>query len=185
MSTQPKKLPVPYTLELSLDVNQLTQSLQHNLYRNYNSKKPELCPMVTTGAVAGTYNFKQGDEIELVVKATVEGKQKPKLELNVTNCTLVFIQPAVDQPLSLFDQHNACIPISEWSLPQDVPSAQKNQTCVKVSTLGYLPVTAETGLWKISGYLSILFRIGGNSVSRLYYFDPEGSAGDGTGFGND
>ena len=173
MSTKPKKPPAPYTLELSFDVNQLTQSLQHNLYRNYNSKKPELCPMVTTGAV----------EIELVVKATAEGKQKPKLELNVTNCTLVFIQPAVDQPLSLFDQHNACMPISEWSLPQDVPSAQKNQTCVKVSTLGYLPVTAEMGLWKISGYLSVLFRVSGNSVSRLYYFDPESSAGSGAGFG--
>ena len=181
----------PYTLELSFDAAQLTQSLRYAFYQNYDAKNPKdriLCNMETQGKLAGTYNFQQGAEINIVIIASVEGKEgskkAPSLELNITNCTIVSIEPPEAQGLSLFDAHNACTSISEWSLPEDMtrPENMKLLRQVRVRALNPLIVTADKGQWKMSGYLSALYNTGVGPVARLFYFDPESSGGGGTGF---
>ena len=186
-------IPGPYTLELSFDAAQITQSLRYAFYKNYDAKNPKdriLCEVENQGSLAGTYNFPQNAEINIVIIAGVEGKEggktAPPLELNITNCTIVSIEPPVAQGLSLFDAHNACTSISEWSLPEEITDMEQAKLMrkVRVRSLNPLIVTADTGQWKISGYLSALYNTGKGPVARLFYFDPEGSAGAGAGAGD-
>lgn len=200
----------PYTLELSFDAAQITQSLRFAFYQDYD-KGPKLripYNMRKQGLFAGSFHFPQNAEINIVIVASVEHcKGELPLELNITNCTIVSIKPAdvsIDlnnntleapkpddieppktQGLSLFDYHNACTAISEWGLAQEVPPAESPEGVkqVSVKALNPLIVRAGEGQWKMSGYLSALYNSGKGPVVRLFYFDPESSAGSGDDFG--
>lgn len=172
-----------YVLQLSFDVDQVTESLRYTFFDPLDDKVEEL----EAGPLAGTFNFKAGDEVIVRVIAKKQAKNKAELEMplsvNITNCTIVSIKPPSEQDLSLFDRFNACTTISEWSLPQENPIEGKLEKSVTTEALAPLVVTAKSGQWKISGYLSTLIEKGGKSIPLLYYFDPESSAGSGGGLG--
>lgn len=175
--------PKPYILELSFDADQVTQSLQFRVI----SPKGDPTPEKTKGPLAGTFNFSHDDEIQIRVVASAEAESKsdpmPTLDVNVTNCTLVSISSSFKQNLSFFDPYNACTMVSEWGLPEVKEDPATKSKTVTVNALKTLKVTAHNGQWKISGYLSVLLGRGDEQESHLYFFDPEGTAGGGTGLG--
>lgn len=175
--------PSTYILRLSFDANQITQTLQYKFFTE--SGLP--CDEETSGPLAGTFNFQDGDELQVQVVASAEADKDtgriPELQVNITNCTFVSIKPPVKQDLSLFDPYNACTTISEWSLPETVIDPSAKSVSVTTTALKNLIVTAKTGQWKISGYLSVITGEDSKEQKKLYFFDPEGSAGTGGGFG--
>ena len=172
-----------YILQLSFDVDQVTESLKFTFYDPDDVKVEEL----EVGPLAGTFNFNRGDEVlvRVIARKQVNSKAELRVPLNVniTNCTLVSIKPPSEQDLSLFDRFNACKTISEWTLPKETTLADTLEKRVMTEALAPLVVTANSGQWKISGYLSTLIEKDGLSVPLLYYFDPESSAGSGGGLG--
>ena len=179
-----------YTLKLSFDLRQVTQSLAYEFVLKDNSDYP----MIGGGPLAGTFNFQQGDEIFVEVMAMSAANPDaphttPKDVLKhfgVTNCTFVSVPARMTEHLSLFDETKACAPVGDWgpvenaSTPQD---KQKNILRLFTRSLEPLPVATKNGQWQISGYLSVeLSPLAGAPYAQLYYFDPEGSAGDGGGW---
>lgn len=171
----------PYILELSFDVNQITQSLHYR----FISPEGKKCEQVDMGPLAGTFRFKRGDEIMVRVNAKVETKDKKtkntSLDLNITNCTIVSIEAPNGKDLSLFDPYNACTVISEWSLPKTKTDTKTHVKTITTTALRSLVVSATEGQWKLSGYLSVLIGQDENQKANLYYFDPESSADGGEG----
>lgn len=183
--TEKKRKPATYIMRLSFDIGQITQSLQYNFFTKDDDPYTE----ETSGALSGTFNFIEGDELEVQVVAKAESKKNSSdlsdLQVNITNCTIVSIERTGKQDLSLFDAYNACTTISEWSLPDKGTKESGGivQATVTTTALKNLVVTAKNGQWKISGYLSVLIGEDSKEQKKLYFFDPEGSAGGGTDFG--
>ena len=175
--------PKPYILELSFDADQVTSSLQYRVI----SPKGDPIPQKTKGSMAGTFNFSYGDEIQVRVVVSAEAKSKsdpmPTLKVNVVNCTFVSIPSDFKEHLSLFDPVNACNTISDWGLPEVVEDKSDNSVTVTIDELKSSRVTSQNGQWKISGYLSVLLGREAEQEARLYFFDPEGSTGGGSGWG--
>lgn len=182
--TDSKILPAPtYILELSFDALQITQSLQYRIF----TEKGKQCEELSYGPFAGTFNFQQGENLLVRIVGSAEGKKGsdniPDLSVNIVNCTLVSIKPPSNDDLSLFDPYNACTTISDWSSPESVTDKKDDRVTITTTALKPLPVTAKTGQWKISGYLSVIVKLNGKKMNRLYFFDPEGSVGGGGGWG--
>lgn len=163
-----------YILELEFDVNQITRSLQ------YKITSPEGSPEVPEGALAGTYHFTAGDTLGFRVTAT--GNSSDDIGVSVTDCTVISIGTSSvgKYDLSPFSKESAASRIDHWAPPT---ASEVGSDRMKVIVEGdmTLPVEAENGQWKISGYLSVGIRLAGKTYNRLFFFDPEGSTGNGGG----
>lgn len=176
-----------YDLILTLDIHQVTKSLQYEFTSDKGS------PLHKEGPLAGTCNFNAGDMLNL--KVIAKGDSTDDYKITVVDFTLVSIstlRPA-EYFLSLFDQHNACTNVSKWGAADYKTSGKR--TVAHISALDKLAITAPNGQWEMSGYLSVLIERnalspapGGGSagvtplrqtINRLFYFDPESSAGSG------
>ena len=178
-----------YTLKLSFDLRQVTQSLAYEFVLKDNST----LALEGAGPLAGTFNFQEGDEICVQVVATSAAKPgkgetgKDILEgFEVTNCTFVSIPARMTEPLSLFNEDNGCAMTGEFDSIENISTLEDEQNNIlRLSRIcpDLLPVVTKNGQWKISGYLSVgLTPQNGKAHSQLYFFDPEGSTGGG-GFG--
>lgn len=200
----PKRKPIEYTLHLQFDVAQATKSLQYKFTAPDGSS-----PYKTMGGLAGTANFQQGDTVRVSVTATgldtknvpvTDNPKQPKMhfayppDFSVINCSLVSTGTLGHEEtpdLSLFDEHNAITAIQDWGfLEQETENVPSDDDvagvtlAAKINSLDTLLVTAKNGQWAISGYLSVLVKTDtGEGWPRLFYFDPEGSSGTGTGGG--
>jgi len=170
-----------YTLVLSFDYNQISESLRYTVWQENNQRYPQQ----RVGRTAGTFNFTQGDRISVKVVGGYEnGKDAPStFNFTVQNCTLVFIKAPQVVDLSLFDPDNAVANVNfnnsmeKFNWPNgDMPAYQ----AWAVTSTEQFSVTAQNGQWKLSGYLSVEI----NGTTKMFYFDPESSAGDGTGVGH-
>ncbi len=179
-----------YTLKLSFDLRQVTQSLAYEFVLGDNANYP----MEGGGPLAGTFNFQQGDEIFVEVMATSAAHPSgpgtgPKDILKnfmVANCTFVSVPAHMTELLSLFDAASACSTVDEWgpienaTTPED---GQRNIQRLYTRSQNALPVVTKNGQWQISGYLSVeLTTAAGDTHAQLYFFDPESSTGTGGGF---
>ena len=179
-----------YTLKLSFDLRQVTQSLAYEFVLGDNAAYP----MEGGGPLAGTFNFQQGDEIFVEVMATSAAHPNgpgtgPKDVLKnfmVTNCTFVSVPAHMTELLSLFDAASACSTVDEWGPIENATTQedeQKNILRLYTRSLKALSVATKNGQWQISGYLSTqLTSINDVTRAQLYFFDPEGSAGSGGGW---
>lgn len=181
-----------YTLKLSFDLRQVTQSLAYEFVQKGNSNYP----MEGDGPLAGTFNFQQGDEIFVEVVVAAPNTIEPDIFMSdfaVTDCTLVSIPARMTEYLSLFHKRSACAVVNGWGKVQPIPLTpedERNHTR-RFSTVSAeaLPVSTKNGQWQISGYLSVQLPPGDNTPlvdgtrHQLYFFDPEGSSGYGGGFG--
>lgn len=168
-----------YILELSFDAVQVTETLQYRIF----TEAGERCDELGHGPLAGTFNFQKNDQINIQIVGSAESKPGrggvPEFDYEIVDCTLVSIKPPGDQDLSFFDPANACTAISGWKTAKPVVDPENSRITKKNTTKKPLQVTAEKGQWKISGYLSVIVNLNGQSMNKLYYFDPEGSVGDG------
>lgn len=184
MTAPNKPNPQNYTLELCFAAEQITESLQFCFY----DAKDNPCTELPHGPLASTFNFQEGDTITVKVMGSAQGKSKevgmPNFKMAINNCTLVSIPPTSVSDLSMFDPQNAVTKIGKWGKP-DIEEDEESLT-VSITTQSRKPleVTANTGQWKISGYLSVTETLNGKTANKLYYFDPEGSTGQG-GWGPD
>lgn len=186
MTAQNNQNPQNYVLELSFAAEQVTESLHFVFYDEEGNRSDQ----VTHGPLASTFNFQQGDRIALKVMASAESKpgesKIPDFEMRINNCSLVSIPELGVDDISMFDPTNAVtnIPDTEWIQSPPVEDPENNRVTIEAKSPAPLIVTAKNGQWKISGYLSINQTIDGKPANKLYYFDPEGSAGTG-GWGPD
>lgn len=159
-----------YTLELEFDVNQVTQSLQ------YKFTSPDGSPEVPQGSLAGTYHFSVGDTVG--VKITATGKSSDDIGVSVTDCSIISIGTSNfgTFDLSPFSSESAASKVDHWGPPSPSKTDPERMKIV-IEAQTALPIVAENGQWKISGYLSVGLRIAGKTYYRLFYFDPEGSTG--------
>jgi hypothetical protein len=163
-----------YTLEIEFDVNQVTRSLQ------YKFTSPEGSPEIPEGALAGTYHFSAGDTLGF--KLTATGKATDEIGVSVTDCSIISIgTSSVGKfDLSPFSKESAASKVDHWG-PPSISETEPDRMKVIIKADMTLPIVAENGQWKISGYLSAGLRIAGKTYNRLFYFDPEGSTGNGGG----
>jgi len=183
-----------YTLKLSFDLRQVTQSLAYEFVLGYDGQGNDdnSYPMEHDGPLAGTFNFQQGDEIYVEVIATIPGNMEAETFLDdfaVTNCTLVSVPARMTEFLSLFNEKSACATVLDWGKVKPVPPRTgDNQRRFSTLSTVALPVVTKNGQWQISGYLSVQLPPRGDvpildgTRNQLYFFDPEGSSGVG-GFG--
>jgi len=167
-----------FTLALEFDVNQITRSLQFKFISNDGS------PDIPTGPLAGTAHFNEGNQIGISVTAT--GRSQDNISFRVTDCTLVSLGTANLGKffLSPFSEEKATEAITQWSPTDNIttPQDQENQRTRLISySEDTLLVAAPTGQWEISGYLSVAIEIDGTVYHRVFYFDPEGTTGNGGG----
>jgi len=184
-----------YTLKLSFDIRQVTQSLTYEflLGENINGSDSNNYPMEAGGPLAGTFNFQQNDEIFVEIIATApEGESMQ--DFAVKNCTFVSIPARMTEYLSLFDQTSACATVDGWQSAKPIPPTPedkaKNSQRFSIMSAKALSVVTQNGQWQISGYLSVQLPPAKGIPSfngarhQLYFFDPEGSAGSGGGWNN-
>ena len=198
-------LPPIYKMVLRFDAEQLTQSLQY-WFLDPDGKR---YGVVQDGPNAGTFNFPQGSLLQILVIGTADiskkaiaslakkyGKNsrflkstefKGEFDINVVNCALISARSLGDQDLSLFNPFSACTTITQWSLAGKhidmIGEQDESRKTLQTEALNALYISAPSGQWQISGYLSVQIQVGGVAFTRLFYFDPEGSAGSGTGLG--
>jgi len=175
--------PQNYTLELCFAAEQVTESLQFCFY----DQNGDRCEQLADGALASTFNFRQGDRITIKVMGSAGNNPKkdkpPKFDMDIQNCSLVSIPELGVKDISMFDPTNAVTNISGWEQSDPVTDPKTNRVTIEAVSQDKLTVTAKKGQWKISGYLSVTQTYNGKTANKLYYFDPEGSTG-GT-WGND
>lgn len=170
-----------YTLDLEFDINQITRSLQ------YTFSNPEK----KTGILAGTFNFNDQsdpgkDFLEVSVTATGNAADNPRVI--VQDCTLVSVSNGDlgRTFLSPFSQESAVSQFTDWAPLENMNAPQgrvKLYGQPQGKGKGRLPVVAQKGQWEISGYLSVVIELNGNSYNRVFTFDPESTAGAGAGLG--
>lgn len=185
-----------YTLKLSFDLRQVTQSLAY-AFLKINQETPNEntdYPMEGGGPLAGTFNFQKGDDIFVEVVATSalyadapKTTSKDILQsFTVTNCTFVSIPARMTEVLSFFEANSACQTLDkpqEWEPLKPREDQANNLLHLSCKTTAPLPVTTPNGQWQISGYLSVeLTSADGTTRPQLYFFDPEGSTGNGGGW---
>lgn len=167
-----------YYLDLTFDVEQVTKAL------HYHIDGPKGTPFRTEGPFAGTFYFRPGDE--LYIRVTATAKKCDEARFSITNFTLASIPtwPAGEIYLSLFDKHCACTDISDWGIPTRGDDDADKKAAIIIEALHPLVIAAPTGQWQMSGYMSTIIEtktLSGDrrQISRLFYFDPESSAGTG------
>jgi len=182
-----------YTLKLSFDIRQVTQSLAYEFVVGNDNQhdKNTAYPMIEGGPLAGTFNFQEKDELYVEVIATAPDNEDMQA-FAVTNCTFVSIPATMTEDLSLFDPMNACEIVPNWEAPEAYPATPKDmeEKSKRLSIMSAQPliVNSVNGQWQISGYLSVQLPPNphtppGQNRYQLYFFDPEGSTGTGGGWG--
>lgn len=184
-----------YTLKLSFDIRQVTQSLAYEFVLD-SPENEEIYPLEDKGPLAGTFNFQENDQIFIEVIASVPettSSQMFESVFAVSNCTFVSVPARMTEFLSLFDQASACTTINQkgdWSgVTPIAPTPENEFRRFSIRSMNPLSVATKNGQWQISGYLSVQLPPLGKVPSpggvrhQLYYFDPEGSSGNGGGFG--
>jgi len=205
----PNRKPVDYTLHLRFDVAQTTKSLQFEFISPDGMSPMQTmgglagtCNFMPGDTIKIVVTATGLDSATSSASKTSTGNSKSKVhfsyppDFSVIDCTLVSVGTLghLETPhLSLFDEHNAVTQVTEWGfLEQDeetVPGSGKDKTdnttrAASMSALDVLTVTAKNGQWAIAGYLSVHIKTDtGDGLPRLFFFDPESSAGSGTGFG--
>lgn len=166
-----------YTLALEFDINQITRSLQ------YHFSNPE----ETEGILAGTFNFNrssdpENDTLQISLLATGDASGQPVV--NVKDCTLVSVSNGDlgKTFLSPFNQFSAVSSFPQWKQLENMQAPAGRVKLFGMSGTK-LPVIAPKGQWEISGYLSVEIIWNGQTYYRVFTFDPEGTAGAGTGMG--
>lgn len=178
-----------YTLQLSFDLRQVTQSLAYKFVRGKSDY-----PIISEGPLAGTFNFQENDEIFVKVIATSaasldQSGVKPEDILKyfvVTNCTFVSVPARMTEKLSLFDPESACSTIADPKAWGEIVTEDIGNNTLELSrrTLEPWTVSTKNGQWKTSGYLSVLLTPEETEpFPELYFFDPESSSGNGGGLG--
>ena len=179
MKAQNNQNPQNYVLKLCFAAEQVTESLQFYFYED--SGVP--CEQVADGPLASTFNFKDGDTIKIKVMACAGGNpyqpEPPKFDMRINDFSLVSIPEVGVEDISMFNPKNAVTNISAWEVSEPKISPENGSVTIEATSSESLTVTAENGQWKISGYLSISQRLNGDKAHKLYYFDPESSAGNG------
>lgn len=183
-----------YTLKLSFDILQITQSLAYEFVLD-SPRGDELYPLEDKGALAGTFNFQQGDDIFVEVIATIPETMDAQMFeeiFAVSNCTFVSVPARMTEFLSLFDPTSACTTLNQegdWAGVSPIAPTPGNEfRRFSIRSNNPLSVATKNGQWQISGYLSVqlppLEKIPspGGVRHQLFYFDPEGSSGSGGGF---
>ncbi|MDB2439034.1 hypothetical protein N9W89_09990 [Hellea sp.] len=169
--------PENFTLVLCFDVVQNSQSLQYFLLNEEEAS----VNLTQKGATAGTYNFVKNDTLKFEIRVTnlLDKKGTGKVsdeDIEIMDCTLVSIKPPTYPYLSLFNKFSAVQNIKRKSWSHHKDKVYPNLCVFRSSTI--LKVKCTEGQWEISGYLSVKLA---KDLARLYYFDPEGSAGGGLG----
>ncbi len=166
-----------YTLALEFDINQITRSLQYS-FSNAEEK---------TGILAGTFNFNGTDDPSddvLQISLTATGNSQDEPRVIVQDCTLVSVSNGDlgRTFLSPFSKSSAVSSFQDWD---PLESTEEPEGRVKLFGQAHstLPVIAPKGQWEISGYLSVIIELDGISYNRVFHFDPEGTAGAGSGLG--
>jgi len=201
----PNRKPVNYTLHLRFDVAQTTKSLQFEFLSADGGSPMQTmgglagtCNFMPGDTIKIVVTATGLDSATSSASKTSTGNNKSELhfsyppDFNVIDCTLVSVGTLghLETPhLSLFDEHNAVTQVTEWGfLEQDmeiVPGSDRDKTsdttrASSMSALDVLTVTAKNGQWAIAGYLSVHIKTdAGEGLPRLFYFDPESSAGNG------
>lgn len=176
-----------YTLKLSFDLRQVTQSLAYEFVHGRSGG--DGYPMEDAGPLAGTFNFQPEDEIFVEVIAAsaarpIDGAEPQDIleSFKVNNCTFVSVPARMTEHLSLFDTGSACATIGDergWE-KLVVGNLGDNVQQMSTTSIEALTVLTKNGQWQISGYLSVeLTASNGDTRAQLYFFDPEGSAGSG------
>ncbi len=164
-----------YTLQLRFDADQVTKALAYQVEGESGT------PMPQYGPCAGTFHFNKGDQ--LFVSVIVSAKIADEVLINITDLTLASVQMLEPgkYPLSMFDEHKACVQVNEWGTPQRREDPVTGEEFVTINARDPLNIVAENGQWEFSGYLSALIQKQDRPVptSRLFYFDPEGTTGTG------
>ncbi len=170
-----------YTLELIIDVDQITRALHYRITGDRGS------PFQQAGPLAGTFHFNRGDEVTVCVKAISNAKDKA--QISVTDFTLASIPTLAvthsrNTYLSMFDPDNAVVSVSTWGLPETSEYERDNgveEIETAINALHKFKVTAPNGQWRMSGYLSMLIKKEDQAepTACMFYFDPEGSTGSG------
>jgi len=193
MSSQNNHKP-DYVMKLIFSPDQITEALTYELYPVIQDNSSEItlgdqCSPEGFGPCAGTYHFKRGDKIrvDLIcnVKTPDKLNQRPGINLDVKTFTIVSIGPNTQKYLSLFEKEHACITLTDWTELKPVRN-KKNKDFISAiyESKDYMHVKAENGHWKMSGYLSVLIDVKHpgkkrERTARLFYFDPESTAGSG------
>lgn len=166
-----------YLLALEFDINQITRALQYTFKSAAGSAEKH------EGNLAGTFNFLAGDTLHFSVTAT--GFAVDDVELVIKDCSLVSVSNGHlgKSALSPFSQSMAISTVSKWSNFEETEGDLPGRVKFFASSEAGLPVVAESGQWEISGYLSMEVTVRGTVYNRVFYFDPEGTTGSGTGGG--
>jgi len=170
-----------YTLDLIIDVDQITRALHYRVSGERGS------PFQETGPLAGTFHFNEGDAVTVRVKAI--SNKKDNAQIAVTDFTLASIPTLAvahgrDIYLSMFDKDQAAVNVTSWGLPENRDYAEQvgdEKTETTIKALHNFTVVAPSGQWRMSGYLSVLIMKEKQSKPTpcMFYFDPEGSTGTG------
>jgi hypothetical protein len=165
-------------LELEFDADQVTGSLDYRFIGSTGSI------FRREGRCANTFHFPSGGN--LFVEVTGTARKADKMRFMVNDFTLASISTLGPDKsdLSLFDPGLACISISNWddSVVEQNDVAGTSRTTIRATNP--LPLVAKDGQWQMSGYLSVAIEMLNKTgklvtMQRLFYFDPESTAGSG------
>ena len=173
-----------YILNLTYDIRQITQSLVFEFCQHDGS----ISRPVEAGALAGSFNFQAGDTIkpQVTVLSAAHADKNNSLanildELTINECMMLSIGARMVDALSMFDEARASQTVAKWDEQVDVTTPEdmgKNIKRLQQAAQEPFKVVSKNGQWKVSGYLSVtMVNMAAESLSRLYYFDPEGSTG--------
>lgn len=177
MTVSNSQKPQNYVLELCFAAEQVTESLQFCFY----DEKGNRCEQVGDGPLASTFNFSENDEIKIKVMATSGGNPNKRgnsdFSMKINDCSLVSIPELGVEDISMFDPINAVTSIANWIPLKSTTNPENGRVTIEMESKKSLVVKAQNGQWKVSGYLSINQTLNGKTENKLYYFDPESSAG--------
>lgn len=167
-------------LKLRFDAKQVTKALDYS----FEGKDGSIYRK--EGRCAGTYHFPSGGHMSVKVIGTGPANQEFRFAVTDFTITSIPTQVPAQSPLSMFDPGNACISVNEWALPKHKPTGSDEEVQVYVRARKKLPLLVPNGQWKLSGFLSVRIEkseASGEKVvqDRLFYFDPESTAGSGGG----
>lgn len=165
-------------LRLRFDADQVTKSLDFE-FKGFHG------PIFKSeGRCANTFHFPTGGLMYVEVTGTARIKDSMTFVVNDFTMASISTSDPGQSALSLFDPKLACVSISNWSDPVYEEDAMGVNAHTTVRATNPLPLVAKDGQWQMSGYLSVevvMYDKPGNLVTmqRLFYFDPESTAGSG------
>jgi hypothetical protein len=174
-----------YTLALTLDISQRLDNLQYNIYPSANKVSPNAPDSkIQRGIFAGCYCFQKNDSLALQVNINND-TQSSKVDINIEKILfdMVCLPPARDiiknsgqnDGLSPYCTEQASHSIADWN---NLPAVINQSLTIFNSSIS-LPILSTGGEWHLKGYLSLVFRVNGKKVQRIFNFDPVMIVGNG------